>query len=313
MRRMNEWFTKNNTLKAIAMIGAVGFWFIIVSIQNVPYAVPFTISVKAFNVPSELTIVGKMPDARITVIADKGAQTQLKPEDFEAYVDAKDAKFGRFEGAIAVSSKNPKITVVKIEPESVQLTMDTRNEKTVPVVVETSGHLKDGYVIDRTSVVPDRITISGATAVMAEIKGVRVTAAVNDREAGVFTDLVAPTLDQDGRSLVDEVIQMKPERVQTTVSITTTQQEKSVPIKPKFTGQLKSGWIEKIQINPTIASLQGEKKILDTVMYIDTELIDLGKLTVGRSTVSAMLAVPKGVKSTRDRVDMTITVSELHP
>lgn len=310
---MNEWFTKNNTLKAIATIGAVGFWFIIVSIQNVPYAVPFTIAVKAFNVPSELTIVGKMPDARITVIADKGVQTQLKPEDFEAYVDAKDAKFGRFEGTIAVSSKNPKVTVVKIEPESVQLMMDTRSEKTVPVVIEMSGHVKDGYVVDRTGVVPDRITISGATATMGEIKGVKAVMAVNDREAGVFTDLVAPTLDQDGRLLADEIMQMKPEQVQATVSITKTQQEKSVPVKPKFTGQLKSGWIEKIQINPTIVSLQGEKKILDTVAHIDTELIDLGKLAVGRSTTSVMLTMPKEVKSARDRVDVTITVTELRP
>ncbi len=66
---------------------------------------------------------------------------------------------------LAITRKNiqlpPGIRLKNIEPDQVELTLDTMAEKRVPVQADFSGKLPDGLIMARIQVVPETVNIIG--------------------------------------------------------------------------------------------------------------------------------------------------------
>ena len=137
---------RNIPLKILSLVLAVIFWFFVLSLENNFYKVPFEIPVQVFNISSELALSSPLPNVSITVSSqDSGALRKLSVEDFEAYVDVRAAGAGSHLLTVLVTSKNPQISVMRVDPDEMEIALEPVREKLVAVVLEIEGEPAAGF------------------------------------------------------------------------------------------------------------------------------------------------------------------------
>ncbi len=306
---MENLILKNLSLKLLALISALGFWFIILGLQDAPRLFETPLEIKPFNLSEQYMVVGKLPLAKVKIRADKEVQKQLRPEDFEVYIDLKDAVPGKTTGLVAVTSKNPKVVIVSVSPESVTLDIEKKAEKELAIDHEVVGKAKDGYQIKSIEIAPVRVKISGATSRLASLKKIKVLIALTGNETRTFMISNATLLDQDGKPL--DGFKLTPEKIEVQMEISSTLQEKTVPIKPRFSSSLKNGFLNKLSLKPAVITIQGDGKALESINSVETEPIDLEKITK-TGTYPVNLQLPRDMKSlTGNKAEIIIEIIEL--
>lgn len=306
---MKELFLKDWLLKILSVASALLLWFIVVGLQNAPQQFETPLEIKPFNLSEQYTVAGDLPHAKVKILVDKEAQRQIRPEDFDAYIDLKNVEPGKVTSAVYVTSKNPKVTIVSISPESVTITVDKIGEKDMNVDYDLSGKVRDGSELKGVTIDPQKIQLSGAVSTLSALKKVKADIVLNGTENHTFTLSHVSLVDQDGKPL--QGIKIIPDSVDATVEIDATQQEKIVPVKPRLSGTLKSGFVSKITVRPNIVNLQADSKILENITSVETDPIDLDKITKTGS-YSVNLILPKGTSvSSGTKVEVYLEISEV--
>jgi YbbR domain-containing protein len=306
---MKELFMKDWSLKLIAIGSALIFWFIILGLQNAPQDFGVPLEIKPFNLSEQYTVVGALPSANVKILADKEVQRQLRPDDLEIYIDLKNVEPGKVTSAVYVTSKNPKVTVVSVEPESVTMTIEKRVEREVVLDYVVTGKASSNSEVKSVKASPERVTLSGAASILSGLKKVRILVPLTGGEDRSFVLNRATLVDQDGKPL--QGVKIAPEEIDADVEIISTQQEKIVPIKPRLTGALTSGFLTKISVKPTVMSVQGDAKLLDTISALDMEAIDLSKVTK-TGWYSSSVILPKDLRTaTGTKVDLYLEISDV--
>ncbi|MFA7277625.1 MAG: CdaR family protein [Candidatus Gracilibacteria bacterium] len=305
---MKELFLKNWLLKIVSIASALLLWFVVVGLQNAPQQFETPLEIKPFNLSEQYTVVGSLPHAKVKILVDKEAQRQIRPEDFDAYIDLKNTEPGKVTSTVYVTSKNPKVTIVSVSPGSVTVAIEKTAEKQMVVEYEISGKVRDGSQLKGVKVDPQKVQLSGATSSINALKKIKAVIILNGTENHTFTGNHLSLVDQDGKPL--QGIKVTPDSVDATVEIDAMQQEKIVPIKPRLSGTLKSGFLSKITVHPNVINLQANSKILESISGLETDLIDLDKITkTGSYPVNIIL--PKDAHaSSGTKVDVYLEISE---
>ena len=305
---MKELFLKNISLKLLALGSALVFWFIVLGLQNAPQEFETPLEVKPFNLSEQYTVVGALPRAKVKILADKEVQQQLHPEDFDVYIDLKNAEPGKLTSAVYVTSKNPKVTIVSVAPESITLTLEKKTQKEMLIEYEVMGRVKDGFQLKSVKMDPERITLLGAGSTLSAIKKIKVIIPLTGTESHALTLSHVALVDQTGKPL--QGVKTSPESIDAFVDIASTQQEKTVAVKPKFTGVLKSGFLNKITVRPNTVSVSGDIKMLESLSGLETEPIDLDKVTKS-GIYTTNLILPRDIHTPNgSRVEVTLEIAE---
>lgn len=306
---MKELFLKNWSLKLLSLASALVLWFIVVGLQNAPQEFETPLEVKPFNLSEQYTVAGGLPYAKVKILADKDEQRQIRPEDFDAYIDLKNVEPGKVTSTVYVTSKNPKVTIVSISPESVTITVEKKSEKEMSVDYEVIGKVRDGFQLKNVKIEPQKVRLSGAVSTLGAIKKVKAQLVLNGTENHTFVLSRISLVDQDNKSL--QGLKIMPESIDATIEIDATQQEKIVPVKPRFTGSLKGGFLSKITVRPNVINLQADGKILENISSIETEIIDLDKI-VKTGSLMVNLILPKDTHaSSGSKVEVYLEISEV--
>jgi len=171
---IKDLFLKNFFLKILALLSALVFWFFIVGLQNIPQSFERPLNIETFNLPEELVVASKLPKAEVKIVTDKATRRSLTIEDFDAYIDLRDARPGTMTSSVYVTSKNPKVSIAKITPETITVQVEEKFEKDIPVTIKVKGKPKNGYIIASAWSTPGVVTIRGTEARLNEIHEVAV-------------------------------------------------------------------------------------------------------------------------------------------
>lgn len=306
---MKELLFKNLSLKILALASALVFWFIVLGLQNAPREFETPLEVKPFNLSEQYTVVGALPYAKVRILADKDVQQQLQAKDFEVYLDLKSAEPGKLTSAVYVTSKNPKVTIVSVAPESITLMIEKKSQKEVMVEYEVIGKVKDGFQLKNVKIDPERVTLLGAGSTLSAIKKVKVLIPLTGTESRPLTLSNVGLVDQAGKPL--EGVKTSPESIDAFVDIASTQQEKVVPVKPKFTGVLKNGFISKMTMQPSTVNIVGDIKVLESLTGLETEPIDLDKVLKSGVYVTNLI-LPREIRvATGNRVEVVLEITDV--
>ena len=212
---MKEALTKNWTLKVLALGFSFLLWLVAVNIQDpviekkvsripvsIEHAEIITNRGNTYQVLTDTITVevsGKRSDmeklraGNIVAVADmKNLDTKsnsLIPIDVSVDVYAKDGF-----NATAI-------------PGNLEIKIEANKTKTFPLTVETTGELKDGYVLGDTEVNPETIEISGPESLISIIS--RVTAKVNVDGKSKDEELPAELVVYDGNGKTLDLTRME--------------------------------------------------------------------------------------------------------
>ncbi|TDT52087.1 CdaR family protein [Fonticella tunisiensis] len=248
-----------------------------------------------------------VPEQNITVdITVKGralSVNNVTPNDFvvEADLAGYPLRKGPNQVPFKIKSKPSTVDIVdNNEYNLINVELDTYLEKTVPVIVNVLGDVKEGYGYLKPECRPTEVLVSGPEKYVNSV--VSVVGQVNlDNATTKDLNAVIPVKPQgrDGKTV--PYVNVEPKNLNVNVPI---KPSKTVPISVKTTGRLPEAKILK-SIKPRIDSVTiiGDSNTLDKVKEITTVPFDLSKIN-STSTRELFLNIPSGVWVVSDSQDI---------
>ncbi|MFC1647693.1 YbbR-like domain-containing protein [Patescibacteria group bacterium] len=285
----------NWELKALAVMAAIIFWFLVVATENTFYTFPEEIPVKAFNVPENLVVAEDLENVTLRLkIDNRETIKNLTFEDFNAYVDLEDAAVGEREVEIEVSSKIADINVVKVDPARITVKIEEKAEKEVPVEYEIISDPLDGYIVKDVSITDERVVIKGPENVLNDIDHASLIIGLEGLDDDIKNTFTVKVLDEEGNEI--EGVTADKEEIEAFVDIMAVTDQKIAGVQPTIIGTPQENvWIKSITVEPNFVVLTGEKDVLDSVEFVNTSDIDVSGVSDNSSFNVQVVGLPEGI------------------
>ena len=169
--RLRHLFTDDLPFKALAAVFAIATWAWVQGEQVVEASVRARI---LWNWPGDLALVDDVPESLLVTVS--GSQVfvrNVRQSDLRIPVDMSDAQSGLTwvdfrERAITNLPQN--VRVSGLSPSTVEVELDTKTTRRVPVVAELTGEPATGYRLVASTVEPDHVELEGPKSLLAGIK-----------------------------------------------------------------------------------------------------------------------------------------------
>lgn len=229
-----------------------------------------------------------------------------KASDFKLVADLSSYALKKGDNRIPVKiEKSPNdINVVQTDSLWVNVNIDEYAQKTVPVNTNIQGKPQVGRYSSEATVNPRSVTVSGPAKNIKLVDHVEVNVNVTNLSSDAELKVTPEPVDSKGNLISD--VKVQPGIINVTVPI---RNSKSVGINVKTSGQPPSNVsIKSIYSEQNYVNITGSQSELDNVDDIDTENIDLTKIT-GDAEIKVKLNVPKNIKIVgSDTVLVKVTV-----
>lgn len=285
---------RNIHLKILALILAAIFWAFVVSMENTFFKLTETVPIKVFNQSEDLALVNDLGKVGLILRADDSVVIKtLGASDFEAYVDLKDAGAGNFKPSVFVNSKNPRVSVLKIEPSEVEVRLEPVEEKIIAVSPFVKGEPKKGFELKSAKLSAQVVQVSAAQSVLQKINQAKAEIKLKgDEEEDFEADANVKIFDSEGNIL--EGVKVKTENVRIAVKIIEIETVKQVGVKANLEGAAENIVVKKVEINPAVVGVAGIKEVLNKIEILETEKIDLKGISASFEK-KVKLVLPDGV------------------
>lgn len=270
---MIRWLVENVGLMLLALIIAVAVWIAAEwdrdPIVNGEFDQP--VPLRAINQPADTHLVeGWQQEVRVRRLrAPQSAWDQLGPQHFEAVINLSPKPLplepGTYSVPVDVSIVGlEQATILEIEPEWVEVTLEAMRERLVPVIVEVRGEPDLGYQADEPIVVSDTVKARGpASQADQVVQAVTSISLQGVRDSVEEKAAVLTPVDIEGKR-VDDVV-LEPDRVQVRVPVKQQSKFKQMTVRPEILGQPNPDYyIDEVRINPsTVMVLASSSSIFD--------------------------------------------------
>jgi len=187
---LSDYLFADAKLKLLALLVVLVIWFSVAG--QTRQAAPITIqnvAVTLDSLPPQFAVTSSDPtEVSVTV---QGPEDQLRElriavatrsSDMVAHADLANLTEGVQLARLTVRGLPPGVTLRKIEPDSVRVTLDPIRTKLVPVEPRFAGTLPEGYKLTAAVTEPQSVTLSGPQSILDTIdKLTTTTVSLNNR------------------------------------------------------------------------------------------------------------------------------------
>lgn len=307
MNRINSIFRRNLPAKIVALGVAVVLWVVVMSDQNPAIEGSFTVPVAVVNSPEGYKVTKSEDTVKIKVRGARSLFVSATADDFRAYVDLGGAEAGK--QSYKVQTALPQgFELVEVEPETVEFNLDKIIQKQVRADVIVTGNSAPGTTVAKVTQASSIVTIEGPQSAVESVT--RVVGYVGLSGNSTDFDLQVPltALNADGREVHD--VKVVPSVTEVTVQLARGLTKKIVTIHPVLDGSLPDDLtLSEVRTDPIKLEIAGESKVLAPLSSVDTEKIDLSKVT-GSEKLTVRLNLPNGVTVTNPEISVNIVVKK---
>jgi len=286
----------NWEIKLIALGAAVVLWFFVIGIENSVYRIPDPYPVKMENLGKNFSSAATIPDVKIYVNAKGDDVKNIKPNDYEAYIDLTGLGAGNYDQPVLVTSQNAQYPVLKVDPATVPVTLAPLGEKEVPLTAEVKGVPASGYEVKEVKTDLQTIKVSAANNILEKIDSIKVVVELAGNETADIKQSVTPQV-TDGLDLPPDSIKTNPEQVTVTAVITPVSSRKTVNIVPDLQGTYASAFADQIVVMPSTITVTGEESLLKNISEIKTEPVNVSLLINRALPLEVALVMPDRVNA----------------
>ncbi len=170
IKRFQEMWPKDWTLRFISLILAVGLWYFVGGDDTVDKNV--LVPLEVINLPRDLVISNQFKrEIEVTISGPRSQVLKIEKGDITKQVDLAQAVPGTMviKNEIHLISVPRGVKVLRTQPDSIIFSMDKLIQKQLAVKPITKGNLAPHYVLQAVRMKPETISITGPQAVLAQL------------------------------------------------------------------------------------------------------------------------------------------------
>jgi YbbR domain-containing protein len=303
------WLTRGWGVKLVSLILAIGLWYYAVGEEGIEVPRIVSLEVKALN-PQMSVLKSSTKAVQVTFVVPRALLSDFASEEILAShdVDRNVNKAGDYAFRLEpreIIVKTPQVRILKIEPESVNVTLDELIVKKMEIKAQFIGEPAFGYNLKSDSIElnPNAVLVEGPKSQLEKLDGIkteRINLVGRTRSFRQTITLDLPTnLKLIGEPLIDIYIPIQEE------SDTKKFENIMVRILKPAVGS------EKIEVNPSIVSfeLKGSKKQLEKITPEKiSAFVDVASLQPGDYDLPVEFFLPEGVAVKGDPLKVKINI-----
>ena len=295
----DKWFAR-----FMCILIACCLWLYVMSEQNPivekEYAIPLvsrnlTEGMIVFNVPEKVSV---------RVRGTRTALANMPLSDIFAFVNLSKLSVGTH--TVLVNARFARGDVVQVTPPAVNLFIDVKKDKIVPVAVEIIGSPNKDFAVDSHLLTPSEVKVEGAATRLEALDKIFVPVDVGGRSEEFTVTQKPLAVAKDGMDMQDVTID--PAEIIVRTKMKKIIQTVTIPVKVSYKGELAGGLkLTSATVNPFKVTVSGPPSVTDNLKELNLEPVDLGKITEN-ATVPVKLILPDRVTAARQTVDVDLTV-----
>lgn len=316
LSNLNGLLHKNNVLKILSVFLAIFVWFYILYIVNPVNEVVFDkVEVSLAyegSVPERNGYMYLMTDTNLTVsVTVSGSRSELlnlSKEDIKASLNMDSViSAGTYNIGVSVNTGNKNFTVTDVYPKNFTIEFAEQATRTVPVELQATGALPEGYVIESTSFSPTEITVSGPANTIAEISKAYLTVPLTNMKENISGSYDISLVNAAGENIDRKYLTLSDLTIQADLSVKYRKtMETSVEVINSSGGN-ESQYITVTLDTNSIQAL-GTEGLLSGIDAFSVGTVDTSQFTKS-GTVALTIPTLEGATFNKEQVTATITIA----
>lgn len=300
--RLKHIFVDNIWLKLLAVLFAIGLWFVVMNVNDPTQTKTFTTNVEVVN-QEEILSQGKYYEivsgdtVSFRVSAKRSILEQLSGSDFSAIADMDYIQDNKYVPITINPQKYADNISIPTKDYYMEVNIGKAKSNQFTIVPKTSGKTADGYGVDEVKSDIKTITVYGPEDVISSIASVEAVLPVDGANRDVTGDVALTAVDSSGNQVDTSKLDFSKDKVKVTAVICMV---KDIPIKVETTGNLPDGLsLASITTTPSSVMIKGESRDLNKVteVVIPGTVINLSTITGDfETTVDINQYLPVDVK-----------------
>lgn len=300
---MHEMFKRNMFFKIASIVMAILLWGW-VTYTNAGQALSgdqtLNISLMAKSVPDNVVIMSELPLVRIQL---RVGNTTVSAKDLVAYLDLSGAAAGEQTFDVKINPI-PGVQVLDVQPKQVTVTLDTIQEKTVPVSVKVTGTPASGFEAAAALVRPSAVNVRGPASILANLEKVMTDVSVEDATESIDVTRPVTVRDKAGNAIIGpdpmvNIFNLSPDAVQVIVPVMSKSlANKRIALQVSSTGEVASGMtLRALTVTPQSILVYGPEETLKTLDTLNVGPVDISGLSEDKVIPISLdkLKLPQGV------------------
>lgn len=309
---MASWITRNWSLKLISFILAIGLWYYAVGEEGIQVTrlVPLQLEVKN---PQMSILKTSARAVQVTFMAPRALVSEITSQDIQAvHVISSDInKAGDYSFRLEekeIQVKNPQIRILRIEPETLQVTLDELIVKKMEIKPDFIGDPAFGYKLktEEIQLNPNAVLVEGPKGKLEKLDGIRSEKISLVGRTRSFRQTITLQMPPNVRLSGGEAL------VDLYVPIIEESDEKQMgDVAVKIVKN--SGENQKIEIHPPKISftLRGSKKQLEKIEAANLfAYVDVSPFSPGEYDAPVEFFLPDGVAIKGDPIKVKVSIKK---
>lgn len=170
-----SFLTRHWLLKVLSLVIGISLWYFVVGEDQVDMNV--TIPLEMRNLPTSLVIANQYRrDVEVTIRGPRRMIQDLRQQNLSRPVDLSKAEPGPLviNNDAGTFSFPRGISVQRVQPANITLQVDRLIQKRYLLTVETKGKPASGFVLDKVTLKPSSLSVTGPQTLLDEEKSLRV-------------------------------------------------------------------------------------------------------------------------------------------
>lgn len=292
---MKNKITKNWGLKIASFLCASGLWLVVTNINDpvVSFRVSdVPVTIRNANLITDKGQVYEVLDGTdmidvVTVSAPRSVIDALDKSNVVAVADVNDlTSVDTIPIKLSINKYSDKLDGIKGNIDSVRLSVEEKQTRTLPLRPSTIGEVRDGYMIGDVTTDQNLLRISGPQSVISQVSKAQAEVDISGFNSNINTDADIRLYDENGKEIKASNIEKSISKVRVNVEIL---QIKEVPVRCTVNGTAADGYQYTGEIEYTVNTIQiaGRSQALEQI-----SAIEIPEGTVDITGASENVAVP---------------------
>lgn len=306
---MDNWNTKQRVIvQVVCVLLSIILWVYVTNIENPLKTIELNkVNVQLLN-SDILAESGQIlaPNQDITVSLKLEGSIQdiykVSAADFSAVIDLQPyaLKIGENTIPVTIIDSPSDITIKNLSGLTATIVVEELTEKEVPVISDIDVTVKNSYYASAAETDPEIITVSGPKSLVDRVDSVEVSGSEDNVDQTIVKNYDIYAVDVNRNKVAG--VSFSQDTVQVTIRVN---EGKTVPINVVTEGKLPDGLrLINTEVKEKSIDISGPDGVLSNISEIDTEAIDLSKITEDTS-IEVGVIIPEGAVNESSK---TVTV-----